>query len=82
MLDYIGLGTNNDATSDSTGNKQTSSCGSSPEQNTEKSNASPGEQARKTETEDELHDVNPKINSKPMIKIEEEMDKMFNSNAI
>jgi hypothetical protein len=47
MLDYIGLGTNNDAPSDSTGNKQTSSCGSSPEQNTEKSNASPGKQARK-----------------------------------
>ncbi|KAM0907337.1 hypothetical protein ACQ4PT_016191 [Festuca glaucescens] len=74
------MGSNDEETSVSTGTKQKEACSSSQKQSTGESNSSSEEQTIKPETKEELQDDDPEINPDPPTKMEEKMDKMFNSD--
>ncbi|KAM0839317.1 hypothetical protein ACQ4PT_060393 [Festuca glaucescens] len=75
-----GMGSNDKETSVSTGTKQKEACSSSQKHSTGESKSSSEEQAIKPKTKEELQDDDPEINPDPPTKMEEEMDKMFNSD--
>ncbi|KAM0920438.1 hypothetical protein ACQ4PT_007530 [Festuca glaucescens] len=74
------MGSNDEETSVSKGIKQKEASSSSQKHRTGESNSSSDEQATKHETKEELKDDDPEINPDPPTKMEEEMDKMFNTD--
>ncbi|KAM0891535.1 hypothetical protein ACQ4PT_026341 [Festuca glaucescens] len=75
-----GMGSNDEETSVSTGIKQKEACSSSQKHSTGESNSSSEEQTIKPKTKEEQQDDDLEINPDPPTKMEEEMDKMFNSD--
>ncbi|KAM0921860.1 hypothetical protein ACQ4PT_006561 [Festuca glaucescens] len=75
-----GMGSTDEETSASKVTNQKEACSSSQKHSTGESNSSSEEQATKHETKEELKDDDPEINPDPPTKMEEEMDKMFNTD--
>ncbi|KAK1650293.1 hypothetical protein QYE76_068098 [Lolium multiflorum] len=75
-----GMGSTDEETSASKETGQKEAYSSSQKHSTGQSNSSTEEQATKQETKEELNDDDPEINPDPPTKMEEEMDKMFNTD--
>ncbi|KAK1556105.1 hypothetical protein QYE76_071937, partial [Lolium multiflorum] len=75
-----GMGSTDEETSASKETNQKEAYSSSQKHSTGQSNSSSEEQATKQETKEELKDDDPEINPDPPTKMEEEMDKMFNTD--